>query len=70
MMKLNLGNIDRWLRILIGAFVLSLVFWGPQTPWGWVGLVFIVTGLIGNCPIYTILGIRTCSADKGPKRAR
>jgi hypothetical protein len=37
------------------------VFVGPQTAWGWVGLVPLATGLVGFCPLYSILGINTCS---------
>jgi hypothetical protein len=53
MMK-NLGGIDRVLRILLGLGLLSLVFVGPQTPWGWIGIVPLVTGLFGFCPAYGI----------------
>ncbi len=53
----NMGKIDRIVRVLAGIFVLSLVFVGPQTPWGWLGFIPLVTGLIGWCPLYNILGI-------------
>jgi hypothetical protein len=56
----NEGTVDRILRVAVGLAVLSLVFVGPQTAWGWVGVVPLVTGLIGNCPVYSILGINTC----------
>lgn len=56
----NEGTIDRALRVVLGLGVLSLVFVGPQTAWGWVGLVPVVTGLAGFCPLYSILGINTC----------
>jgi hypothetical protein len=57
----NEGTIDRALRVVFGLVVLSLVFVGPQTAWGWVGLVPLVTGLVGFCPLYAVLGINTCS---------
>lgn len=57
----NEGTIDRALRVVLGLVVLSLVFVGPKTAWGWVGLVPVVTGLVGFCPLYSILGINTCS---------
>ena len=57
----NEGTIDRALRVVVGLAVLSLVFVGPQTAWGWVGLVPLATGLLGFCPLYSILGINTCS---------
>ena len=56
----NEGKVDRILRIVAGAALISLVFVGPQTPWGWVGLVPLITGLIGNCPVYSLLGLNTC----------
>jgi len=55
----NIGNIDNILRVLLGMVLLSLIFIGPSTPWGWLGLVPLVTALISFCPIYRILGINT-----------
>lgn len=60
----NEHAIERMLRVLVGLVVLSLVFIGPKTPWGWLGLVPLLTGAIGSCPVYTLLGISTCSAKK------
>lgn len=60
MFKTNEGTIDRVLRVLVGLALIAIVFVGPQTPWGWIGLVPLLTGLIGTCPLYTVLGIRTC----------
>ena len=51
---------ERVLRILVGAFLLSLVFTGPRTAWGWIGIVPILTGATGLCPLYSLLGISTC----------
>ena len=59
-MTKNEGTIDRVLRVVVGAGVLSLVFIGPQTAWGWIGIVPIVTGIVGYCPAYSLLGISTC----------
>ena len=56
----NEGTVDRVLRVVGGAALISLVFVGPETPWGWIGVVPLVTGLIGNCPVYSLLGISTC----------
>ncbi|HQR51104.1 MAG TPA: DUF2892 domain-containing protein [Methylophilaceae bacterium] len=62
-MKVNVGGIERVLRVAVG---LGLVAWaltgGPV--WAWIGVVPIVTGAIGNCPAYSIFGISTCSAKK------
>ena len=62
-MKANIGGIDRKLRIAIGVAVLA---WGAYTQnwWGLVGAVPLLTGLIGWCPPYAILGMSTCSVKK------
>ncbi len=57
----NVGLIDRLVRAIIGLALLSLVFIGPQTPWGWIGLIPLITAAIGWCPLYTITGIKTCA---------
>lgn len=64
MFSKNIGSVERVLRILVGLVILSLVFIGPQSLWGLVGLVPLATGLLGWCPPYAILGINTCSAKK------
>jgi hypothetical protein len=56
----NVGSIDRILRIVVGLGLISLVFVGPQTPWGWIGVVPLLTAAISFCPLYTLIGIRTC----------
>lgn len=61
--------LDRAVRVVIGLAVVSLVFVGPQTPWAWLGMIFVVTGLVGSCPIYTVLGINTCSLRTQHKTA-
>jgi hypothetical protein len=63
-MTRNEGNLDRGLRIIVGLILLSMVFVGPQTVWGWIGLVPLITGLVGTCPVYSVLGIRTCPVAK------
>ncbi len=59
-MKLNVGSIDRAIRIIVGLIVISLAFWGLKTPWGYIGIIPLVTGFIGICPGYSLLGISTC----------
>ena len=56
-MKTNEAGIDRVLRIALGLVLLALVF---VTPWGWLGLVPLATGLVGFCPLYRLVGIDTC----------
>jgi len=63
-MQRNEGTIDRAVRVIAGLGILSLVFVGPQTPWAWLGIVPLVTGLVGVCPAYSLLGIRTCPAPR------
>jgi hypothetical protein len=57
----NEHTIDRGLRIVLGLFVLSLTVVGPQTLWGLIGLVPLLTGVIGSCPLYTLFGLSTCA---------
>ncbi len=58
----NEGMVDRILRIALGMGLLALTVVGPRSPWGYVGIVPLLTGLIGSCPLYTILGVNTCPA--------
>ncbi|MEZ4455717.1 MAG: DUF2892 domain-containing protein [Gemmatimonadales bacterium] len=60
----NEHPIERGLRVLLGLGLLAIVFVGPKTPWGWLGLVPLATGLIGSCPLYTALGINTCPLER------
>lgn len=57
---------ERVLRVLLGLVLLSLVFVGPKTPWGWLGIILILTGASGLCPLYTLLGISTCPKKPAP----
>ena len=62
MLKLNVGGLDRKVRIAAGVALLALVFVGPQTPWGLIGIVPLVTGVVGFCPLYPFVGINTCKS--------
>jgi len=55
LMNRNESQLDRIVRVVAGLGLISLVFAGPQTPWGWAGLVLVATGLVGWCPIYATL---------------
>jgi len=59
-MQANVGPIDKTLRVIVGLILISLVFVGPRTPWGWVGVIPLVTALVSWCPLYRLLGINTC----------
>lgn len=62
LLTMNEGIVDRVLRIALGGTLLALVFVGPKTPWGWLGLIPLATGLVGTCPLYSVFGFRTCAA--------
>ena len=59
-MQRNIGNTERIIRIVAGLAIMSLAFAGPQSPWAFLGAVPLLTGLIGWCPPYALLGISTC----------
>ncbi|HPF15820.1 MAG: DUF2892 domain-containing protein [Planctomycetes bacterium] len=61
---MNEGSIDRVVRVLVGAALIAMVYVGPKAAWGWIGLVPLITGLVGFCPAYKLLGMNTCSAKK------
>lgn len=61
MFQVNVGNVDRALRIIVGLVLLSLVFVGPKTMWGLIGIIPIITGLTRRCPAYSPFGISTCA---------
>jgi hypothetical protein len=56
----NAGTVDRAIRVVLGLVLLSLTLVGPQTLWGLVGLVPLITGAVGFCPLYKIIGLNTC----------
>lgn len=62
-MTKNVNTVDKIIRIVAGAILVALVFVGPQTPWGWIGLVLIATGFINFCPIYRMLGLSTMKSE-------
>ncbi len=63
-MKVNVGGIDRVLRIIIGAVLIGLAATGTVGWWGWLGVLPLATGLIGWCPPYAMLGWSTCKTRK------
>ncbi len=65
----NVGTFDRIARVVLGIALLSLVFVGPQTPWGWIGLVPLVTAAVGFCPAYRLFGVRTCQLSQRVKHS-
>lgn len=65
-MKTNVGTIDRTVRIVVGVVLIAMVFVGPQTLWGLVGLVPLFTGMLRSCPLYSVFGISTCPPAAKP----
>lgn len=63
-MKTNVGNVDRILRIVIGVVLVTLAATGIISPWGWLGIVLVITGLIKFCPAFALLGVNSCPAEK------
>ena len=59
-MKVNVGGIDRVLRILVGLALMALAATGTVGWWGWLGIVPLLTGVVGWCPPYAMLGFSTC----------
>lgn len=55
-MKQNVGGIDKVIRAIVGLALISLVFIGPQTPWGWIGVLPLATALFNFCPLYPFIG--------------
>lgn len=61
-MKRNVGGIDRLLRAVLGLVLMCLVWVGPRTPWGWLGVVPLLTAVFQWCPAYALLRIDSCRA--------
>ncbi len=59
-MKANEGTVDRGLRVVAGLALIALAATGTVGAWGWIGVVPLLTGVVGWCPLYTVLGINTC----------
>ena len=60
-MKTNVGTMDRSLRVVAGLLLIGLSLSGVIGVWGWIGLVPLATGIFRFCPVYTLLGIKTCN---------
>lgn len=63
-MTQNVGGIDRTLRIVVGIALIAAAFTGAIGVWGYIGVVPLLTGLMGWCPPYALLGFNTCSVKK------
>lgn len=63
-MKFNEGVVDRGLRVVAGLVLIGLAASGTVGVWGYIGVIPLLTGAIGMCPIYSLLGINTCPAPR------
>lgn len=60
----NAGTIDRLIRVVLGAALLSLTVVGPKSLYGLVGIIPLVTGIVGFCPLYRLVGVNTCALQR------
>ncbi len=63
MMTYNVGTFDRIVRVVVGLVLIAVALGyvpGYQTVWGWIGVIPLLTGIFGTCPLYAMLGINTC----------
>lgn len=59
-MKMNVGGVDRIMRIVAGLGLIAWALFGGGPAWAWIGILPLITGLVNFCPAYTLLGINTC----------
>lgn len=62
-MRKNIGTIDKTVRIVVGLTLIALALMGVGTPWTWLGVLPLATGLVGSCPVYTQLKVNTFPKD-------
>lgn len=60
--KHNMGKTDRIIRVILGVLLIGNVFFALQNPIGWIGVILLVTGIAGICPLYSLININTKSA--------
>jgi len=63
-MKVNVGSVDRILRVAAGLILIALTLTGTIGVWGWIGVVPLATGLFRICPAYSLIGVNTCPLKK------
>lgn len=62
-MKINVGGADRVLRIVAGFLLIGLTITGTIGVWGWVGVIVLATGIFSFCPVYSLMGVKTCKNE-------
>jgi len=63
-MKANAGKVDRVVRVVVGLGLIAAAVTGAVGLWGYIGVVPLLTGLAGNCPLYSLLGVNTCGTGR------
>jgi hypothetical protein len=61
LLKSNVGKVDRIVRIVLGVLLIGNVFYALEHPIGWVGVILLITGIAGICPLYSLIGVNTKS---------
>lgn len=59
----NVGSVDRMIRLIVGAILVGLAATGTVGVWGWIGLILIGTAFFSFCPLYRIVGMKTCPKE-------
>jgi len=62
--KNNVGKVDRIIRIILGVLLIANVYYALQHPIGWIGVILLITGIAGICPLYSLLGLNTKSVGE------
>jgi uncharacterized membrane protein HdeD (DUF308 family) len=62
LLKNNVGKVDRIIRVILGILLVGNVFFALHHPIGWLGVILVLTGIAGICPLYSLLGLNTKSA--------
>lgn len=65
---MNIGTLDRWLRIIIGTALIVMAATDVLGLWAYIGIIPLATGIIRWCPLYTLIGIQTCPLHETVKR--
>ena len=63
-MGINEGSLDRVVRVVVGLVLMAMAATGKVGAWGWIGIVPLLTGLVGFCPGYKLFGFSTCPLKK------
>lgn len=63
-MQKNVGTLDKIVRISAGVLLITLAVLDLIGPWGWLGVIPVLTGVVGVCPLYSLLGFNSCRVPK------